>query len=278
MNKIFCIVVIVVVALMSSLSHAVMNSMENHESMIYPIVRVTYSRGGGSGTVIYSKGSSTFILTNHHVVSDAITVNKEWDTDLQKEVQKEKRDIVYVEIFKYRKVSIPIGTLKIEAEIVLYNKDEDMALLKLRSEEPVKHVATLYPRDQIDNLHVMVRTVSVGCSLLYPPLPATGILTRINQHIDSLPYHMSSSQIIFGNSGGGMFTQYTGEFIGIPARVAVIGWGTPVTHMGYFIPIDRVYDWLEREHYDFIFDSEKVESDCMTERDEEIKARKKQKD
>ncbi|GAG83675.1 unnamed protein product, partial [marine sediment metagenome] len=130
-----------------------MTGIEAHEKYIYPVVRVTYGRGGGSGTIIYSKmeqvggeipKASTYILTNYHVISSAIKIEEKWDTDLQKQVKKEKRSIVYVEIFKYRNLSTPIGTLKVEAEIVLYNEDEDMALIKLRSEEQAQYVAKLF--------------------------------------------------------------------------------------------------------------------------------------
>jgi len=251
---------------------------EQHEQMIYPVVRVTQGRGGGSGTVVYSKALddvfSTYVLTNHHVIADAISVSKEWDTDLQREVKKEKRSLVYVEIFQYKNISIPIGTLKVEASIVIYNKTEDMALLKLSSEKITEHVAKLYPKDGIDNIHVFDKTVAVGCSLLFPPLPTSGEITRQNLYINSLPFNMSSSQIIYGNSGGAMFTA-DGRLIGIPSLVAIAGWSTPIMHMGLFIPVDRIYKWLEKEHYDFIYDNSRNEKDSLDERKKEIETKKK---
>ena len=249
-----------------------------HEKMIYPVVRVTCGNSGGSGTVIYSESDgdkwSSYVLTNHHVISSAIDVIEEWDPDLQKEVKKEKRSTVYVEIFKYKNISIPIGTLKVEANIVIYNKAEDMALLKLSMEDAVTYVATLMPRNKLDSIHVFDGTVVVGCSLLFPPLPTSGEITRQNFQVDSLPFNMSSSQIIYGNSGGAMFTS-DGRLIGIPSLVALAGWSTPITHMGLFIPIERIYDWLIKEHYDFIFNPEKKEKECLELREKEIKAKTK---
>lgn len=266
--------------LFSTSAYAFLTGLEAHKKLIYPVVRITYSNTGGSGTVVYSKSNddgkfSTYVLTNFHVIEDAITITDEWDTDLQKEIKKEKRSIVYVEIFQYRDVSTPVGTLKVEATIELYNKDEDMALIKLLSEKKVEYVAELYPHGN-DSLRVMDETVAVGCSLLFPPLPTTGILTRKNHRVDSLPFHMSSSQIIYGNSGGGMFTG-DGKLIGIPSLVAIAGWSTPITHMGLFIPISRIYKWLENEHYHFIYDPSICEEDCLLERDKEIKAKQKKK-
>jgi len=47
--------------------------------------------------------------------------------------------------------------------------------------------------------------------------------------------------------------------------------------MGLFIPIDRIYDWLEKEHYDFIFDFTKTEKECLDIRKKEIEEKKKAK-
>ena len=264
---------------MGSVAFAYMNGKEAHEKYIYPIVRVTQGNAGGSGTVVYSKQIdpdslvySTYVLTNYHVIADAISITEEWDSNLQKEVKREKRGMVYVESFKYRELSTPIGTLKVEAEIVLYNKDEDMALIKLSSEEKADYVANV--SKEIPSYRVMDETVACGCSLGFPPIPTTGEVTRLNFQIDSLPFHMSSSQIIYGNSGGAMFLAETGELIGIPSLVPVVGWSTPVVHMGLFIPVERIYEWFEKEHYDFIYDSEKNEKECLEIREKEIEEKK----
>jgi len=264
-------------------SFAFMSGKEAHEAYIYPIVRVSTGDVGGSGTVIYSfhkEGEqdrfSTYVLTNHHVIASAIRITDVWDSNLKKEIKEEKRSIVYVEIFKYRDLSTPVGTLKVEADIVLYNENEDMALLKLRSEESVLHVANLLFPVATGTIKVLDETIAVGCSLGFPPIPTPGVLTRKDFQVESLPYHMSSSQIIYGNSGGAIFDA-PGNLIGIPSLVAVVGWGTPVTHMGLFIPISRVYTWLEKEHYDFLYDYTKKEVDCLKAREEEIEKKQAEK-
>jgi len=67
-----------------------------------------------------------------------------------------------------------------------------------------------------------------------------------------------------------------GSFIGIPSRVVLAGWSTPITHMGLFIPARRIYVWLEKEYYDFIYDSAKSEAERLLSREENIKKRQKQ--
>lgn len=253
-----------------------------HLRYLYPVVRVTSGNSTGSGTVIYSKENesgkySTYVLTNYHVIASSIRIATEWDSNLKKDVKIEKRSIVYVELFKYRELSIPIGTLKVEADVVIYSKDEDTALLKLRLEDQVNHVAKLYPNENFDDINIFDETVAVGCSLAWPPLPTVGYITRKGFIIDSLEFWMSSSQIIYGNSGGAMFLADTGELIGIPSRVALAGWSTPITHMGLFIPIYRVYNWLGEEYYSFIWDSAKTEKKCLELRELELEeAREKE--
>ena len=258
------------------LSFAILSGEQGHNKYIYPVVRVTSGGGTGSGTILYSAGTSTYVLTNYHVVDGAIRVIEKFDKDLGKDVKEEKLSICHVEIFKYRDLSTPIGTLKVEADIVIHSREQDMALLKLRSEEEVKTIAQLLTKEQANDIKCLDETVAVGCSLAFPPLPTTGILTRKNFQIDSLPFHMSSSQIIYGNSGGAMFDG-DGNFIGIPSMVAVAGWATPITHMGLFIPVSRVYEWLEEEHYDFIYDAIKIEKECLEIREKEIKEKKEKK-
>ena len=269
------IVVVVLFVFASSLGFAALNGSIGHDRYIYPVVRVSTAYGTGSGTVLFSKNIeagdfSTYVLTNYHVIGSNIKVVEKFDADLGEDVKSEKKSICHVEIFKFRDLSTPVGTLKVEADIVIHNQDYDMALLKLRSVEEVKNIAQLLNKNNVEDIRCLDETVAVGCSLAFPPLPTTGILTRKNVQIDSLPYHMSSSQIIYGNSGGAMFDG-NGNFIGIPSRVAIVGWGTPVTHMGLFIPVSRVYEWFEEEYYDFIYDVLKNEKECLEDREKEIK-------
>jgi len=267
--------VMLLLAFTASQSFAFLEGKEAHEKYIYPIVRVSTGEAGGSGTIIYSGRDkeegpfSTYVLTNHHVIASAIRITDVWDSNLKKEIKEEKRSIVYVEVFKYRDLSTPVGTLKVEADIILYNENEDMALIKLRSEDKAEYIAHITNPEEAAMVKLMDKTIAVGCSLGFPPIPTPGVLTRKDFQVDSLPYHMSSSQIIYGNSGGAIF-EVSGNLIGIPSLVPVVGWGTPVTHMGLFIPISRVYTWLEKEHYDFLWDSSKTEVQCLKAREEEI--------
>ena len=51
-----------------------------------------------------------------------------------------------------------------------------------------------------------------------------------------------------------------------------------ITHMGYFIPIDRIYSLLENNDYQFIYNSEYTIEDCEKERKSKQSPEKKDDD
>lgn len=250
-----------------------------HNEVLKPCVRVRTKRAGGSGTVIYSKGEkevSTYVLTNEHVIDDAVRVVEKWDPILQKNTKRDERDIVEVQFFTYRWQSRVVGANTIEAEIVAYDKDEDLALLKLRGTDPVPAVAKLYPRGQESKLMVGEPILTVGCGLGEPPVLTQGLLSVFGREIDSKEYWLCTAPSIYGNSGGATFLAESHEFIGVPSRIAVTGWlGTSaVTHLSYSIPITRVYDFLEQQVFRFIYDDSYTEEGEAKRRKELLEADK----
>jgi len=279
------IITLAIVFLFASVTYAWMQGKVGHEAYLYPVVRIEAPNGVGSGTIIYSEPCesvegkyNTYVITNHHVIASAINISKEWDSALQKEVQVERRSSVFVEIFQYRNMSEPIGVLKVKADIMIYSdsdKAEDMAILKLRTEPKAAHIAKLLPRDMADKYFAFDPTVAVGCSRGFNPMPSEGMVSRRNLTIRTFDYDMSSAQIAAGNSGGAMFLANTGELIGIPSMGVVAGWmGGAIAHMGIFIPVERVYNFLDREHYDFLIDPSKSELECLAERKAELEKAK----
>lgn len=224
--------------------------MENlHEQVLYPCVRVLAGEVGGSGTVIYSQKHGdwhTYILTCHHVVEKSLVVKEKWDAFLGRMRKQEERDIVRVEFFHYEDKSRAIGTHGVEADIIMHDIDHDIALLRLRQmSEGVSHVAALFPFGRTREVQLLDSCYAVGCALLHAPIVTAGRITSMSDHIDGKSYWMSDAQIIYGNSGGSIFHGTRNEFIGIPSRVAVVGWGSVVTHMGYFSDIERIYKLLD---------------------------------
>ena len=267
--------------------------IQQHEEMFYPTVRVRTKKAGGSGTVVYSEKYKdevyTYIITNQHVIDDSVHIEKRWDPVLKRKVDKEILDTVYVEYFKYNNYSHTVGSFAVEADIVAYSEvdgGQDWALLRMRdTENKADWVANMFPLDDIENVHIFDDCYAVGASLGHPPVASNGMITYMDDEIDHYKYWMSSAPTIFGNSGGAVY-RWSGnrkkyEYIGIPSRISIQPMGfsaDAITHMGYFIPIDRVYNLLEENDYQFIYDDSISIDECKKVRKKKQKPKKESKE
>lgn len=242
--------------------------VQMHKEMLYPSVRVKVGIGYGSGTVIFSSQyedeQHTYILTNHHVVQRNITINEEWSSKEQEMVKVEKLTPVTVEWFDYNDLSRQVGTRGKTAEIVAYDTNLDLAILRIRDKEAViKHVATMAPEDRILNL--FEGAWAIGSGLGQPPFPTWGMISNLDQMIQGNRYIFASAPIIFGNSGGTLYhyedTCECYEMIGVPSLMSG-SWATgPVTHMGWAIPMETIYKFLRNNNLHFIWGEEVPEEE-----------------
>ena len=262
---------------------------QKHKEMLWTTVRVKCEKAMGSGTVIYSGEDSkgvfhTYILTCHHVVADNIKVEVKFDPRVGYDIKKETRIPAEVEFFYYDKLSICQGVSgSVKADIIAYDVDGDMAILEIKRNAKVEHVANLFPKDKETEIHVYDEVWACGAALGHEPIATKGIINFMNELIEEgVEYWMSSAQIIFGNSGGAIFRyslerdRY--EFLGMPARISVSIAGfsaDPITHMGFFVPITRIYKMLDDNFYQFIYDTKKTYEQCMEDRQKFKKEREK---
>jgi len=266
---------------------------QKHEQMFYPTVRVRTKKAGGSGTVVYSKKYKdevyTYVITNHHVIEDSIYIDKKWDPVLKRKADKEILDTVNVEFFRYNNYSHTVGSFAVEADIVAYSEvdgGQDWALLRVRDKEnKADWVTNMFPLNDLENVHIFDNCFAVGASLGHPPVASEGMITYMDDEIEHFKYWMSSAPTIFGNSGGAVYRlsekrkQY--EYIGIPSRISIQPMGfsaDAITHMGYFIPIDRVYKLLEDNDYQFIYDDTISIDECKKARKKKQKPKKSDKE
>lgn len=246
--------------------------VSEHEDMIYPTVRVHFQRVGGSGLVIYSKPVSpnstryeTYIMTCHHVVDEAIKFIEKWSALAGRMIKVEDRAEVSVEVFEYEGLSRLVGGTTYKAEIVAWDRETDIALLKVKSGKKFPYVAKLYPKGKEEDVLLGSPTIAVGCSLGHEPIICYGSLTGKHDRIKNKEYWMSTADIIFGNSGGAEFLGDTHEYIGITARVSGIqlGFGINiVTWMGFFVPITTIYKFFDEQIFQFIYDPNYTSKQC----------------
>lgn len=246
-----------------------------HKELMLPSVRIVAEKAGGSGTVLYSAPNaigtySTYILTNHHVVEGNLKIEKRWSALLRREVKTDVASTVHAHFFDYIWDSRAIGGRSVQADIVAYDKDEDLALLKTRTETPAPAVARLYPCGKEKDLRVGMQVLTVGAGMGEPPVITSGMLSQFGREIDNREFWLNTAPSIFGNSGGAMFLADTHELLGVPARISVFfsfAGMQAVTHLSYAIPITRIYKFLEDQLFRFIYDSAYTEEGEERERE-----------
>ena len=282
--KIFSTVFLAVI-LMLGTSLAYANPKQNsitpeqeHMEMLYPTVLVRLERGTGSGTVIYSELNEdqeyeSYVLTNNHVIQNYVKVSKIWNSELKEHVETENRRPVNIDLWEYNNFSTAIGTMGRIAEIVAYDKSRDLALLRVKdTERQMPYVATLYPEGLDEGPWIFQTVYAVGAGLGKPPFPTMGLLAGYGRDQDGNELYLSSSPIIFGNSGGSLYVyspRRTYELIGVPSMVSAYGWGNVVSHMALSRPIAEIRIFLRENKYGFIIgdDPEPKEEENEDEKD-----------
>ena len=210
----------------------------------------------------------TYALTNFHVVESLIEYKKEWDPVLQRDMKREIKSAATVQEFRYKKQrTIAIGESSVPADVVAYDNRQDLALLKLRDVKEYTAIADMWPKS--DLLEMLMELYCVGCGLGQKPLMTQGHLSGMGIEIDNYDYMLSTSASIFGNSGGAVFSVETLQFVGVPSRISVSMMGyQAIPHMGYFVPVERVYDFLDDQCYQFIYDLSFTPEKCEKLREE----------
>ena len=174
----------------------------------------TTSAAAGSGFILTDDG---YIITNHHVIenSDSITV------------------------------SLYDGTTY-EAELIGYDADNDIAVLKVEEEGLTPVVI-----GGSENLNVGDSVIAVGNPLGKLTFSLTsGAVSALDREITlsnsiTMELIQTDCAINSGNSGGALFNLY-GEVVGVTnAKYSGSGGGASIDNIGFAIPINHVKDIIK---------------------------------
>jgi len=252
--------------------------------MLYPTVMIDVTgKGVGSGTVIFSNNRShkswkdegvwTLVITNHHVVEEAISISEEFDPKKGKSVKVETRRPLHIRLWDYNDYSTAVGTTGRVARIVGWDKQGDLALLRLDDKERViKNVAQLWA-EHAGGPYLFQTVWAIGSGMGNPPYPTQGLLSGISgKDRAGRSLYLSSSPIIFGNSGGSLWAyskkrdKY--ELIGIPSMVGAYGWGSIIPHIAWSRPISEIRSFLRENGFGFVLgDKDKPKPEKKEEKD-----------
>ncbi len=284
-------------------------AQKQFDELVMPIVRMKggvdlpggrHARWTGSGVIVYSKenalrsGYDTYILTCNHVVEKPI-----FDPDgpppaffgPPPKILRWEYGVDYVELFNpdgtSRKVqgfvtaqsNNNIFDMNSDGDLVVKaageEKDEfglaageDLALVRLQTTEKMPAVKMM-PRAGIEKLRRFFAARVVGCSLGGRPYNTVGEITVLQDD-----YLSVSAQFVPGNSGGAAYLDKTHEFLGITNAGPNGVW-----HMGLIRPLKRIYDWMDKNGYRFVYDpSADAQTTLARDFDKRISAERAEKD
>ncbi len=226
------------------------------ELMIHPTAQLRGNGTVGSGVLLYSQEQpperpgaevlcTTFVLTAHHVVLE-VTGDQ-------------------VDSSEVREVNILVDAAADDVEtfaarLVLEDRERDLALLRLNTGKRVDSLVEFMPAQDLAALDVFSPTYAVGCPLGNRPMPTLGEISSCSKEVGRQTFWMLNAPTFFGNSGGGVYYARDFKLIGISSMIYTYGKKTPsvVPHMGLFVPLRNIYEWLDEEGFSFIYERKPV--------------------
>ena len=220
-----------------------------YTDVLAPSVQITGRGGVGGGTLLYSRPGHTYVITAYHVVQKASSKHL-----------KEKTSAIDVRLYDDR--GALLDTL--DGVLAAHDPKKDLALLRLKTDRIFPRVARLASRETLDTVRVFDPIYAVGCPLGHDPLPTLGEISTLRKDVSGENFWMMNAPTIYGNSGGGIFHRETRELIGVSAMVCTYDGvvSMPVPHLGILVSLDTVYDWLDKIHYEFVYDPGTTREAC----------------
>jgi S1-C subfamily serine protease len=206
--------------------------IELHKKCLYPTVRVENEGSGGTGVIVRSdrvgdKEYRNVAITCAHVIHPLsrykvrVPTYEEWST--------------FVEFEDY------------PCRVYGKNEDADLTVLLFTTPRPMP-VATFGFRE---SLYIGTDVYHIGCGLGPEPRLDYGKITSLGSKIEghSAKAYRTSMNMVPGDSGGPVFHKH--RLVGFSQAIKVLcfrGFPTPITHISYIIPVERVKTWDEKEN------------------------------
>ena len=225
------------------------------DSLLKPVVRVSYKTGAGSGVVVSSRnekiGQRNFVLTNWHVVEEAIGKNDK---------EEETRDLITVKNYDYAKKGRNIIECTRQARIVKCSKEFDLALLEILDRSVTLDSIALLPKTETLELFQPVWHVGFpgGQHLIF----VNGIINGLEKDAYStkvgfIPkYITTNAPIWYGSSGGLTAREIDGIFYlaAIPTLMRDAHHSKGAPYVNWCISARSIRFFLVLNNLEFVFD------------------------
>jgi len=218
-------------------------------------VSVTISvdgRGRGSGTLFTREVSpdvyKSFVWTAGHVVDDLRTERKVIDrkTGTERTIVGFKDCQIYQEVIQDgRKVKQEY----LDCKVICFSNSstgDDQAVLEVRMRDYTQESVTFYAGEEIPGIgtsliHVGSLLGDIGsCSFTTGVTSQVGRLLALDDAFAESVYDQTSAVAFPGSSGGGVFNQETGEYVGMLTVGIRDSQG-----FAWYVPVRRQREWAE---------------------------------
>lgn len=189
------------------------------EALQQTAVTIVTDQGSGSGVVLLSASGEVFTWTANHVIDGATTIR------IVKQIQSPGRTV---------------GFWSIEADVVGFSKEQDLAVLKPRHSTFFSHGATFAAADYVPKLGDRVFHVGSLRGLIGAESFTDGLISYVGRVLnDGLEYEQISATAVPGSSGGAVFNSES-RVIGL----VVSGFADTVS---FVVPARRMSAWAVAE-------------------------------
>lgn len=156
---------------------------------------------------------------------------------------------VVVEKFHYENNRRIFASTHYNGNVILLDTANDLALIEVSSDTQFRDIVNFVSPAEFKRMQLGAPVWVVGCGLADPPyVSSPGYIASF----DSDGSIRVTSPLIFGNSGGGVYTA-DGKVIGVCRALPIIrGWGQVYPNYGYCVPVWTVDTWLRTNGFGFL--------------------------
>lgn len=212
-------------------------------------VTIKTNSGEGSGVIktrIISGKKINFVWTAGHVVDSLRSVEEVIDPN-----SGTKRQVIRFQDARVVKELVEggrrVGELAMDAKVIRYSKDEDLAILQLRKTGFVDASVVFYLDEQIPPLGTRLLHVGSLLGQLGANSMTSGIQSQIGRVLDNREFDQTTVTAFPGSSGGGVYLE-NGAYVGMVVRGAG-------EQFNLIVPVRRMIRWAKKANVYWAIDS-----------------------
>lgn len=212
-------------------------------------VTIKTNQGEGSGVIktrLVGGKKINFVWTAGHVVDSLRSVEEVIDP-----VSGTKRQIIRFQdarvVKELTESGRRVGELAMDAKVIRYSKDEDLALLQLRKTGFVDASVVFYLDDEIPPLGTRLLHVGSLLGQLGANSMTSGIQSQIGRVLDNREFDQTTVTAFPGSSGGGVYLE-NGAYVGMVVRGAG-------EQFNLIVPVRRIIRWAKKANVYWAVDS-----------------------